>query len=194
MKESLFYLRGQSITLGHKIVLWLFIGFSSVIYAEEKKENASTAPKVAEKATTEEDVPAELARALAAMKKYKQPKFYGAYKAGFTVFKRYNNDWFMLKKDKEKVDSNETVVFMGSLEKVRSLEKGKTYQSLISEISVDCKRKEFVIRYLDYKQGEFGTGDSIRTVSLQSDANVDGLKRSFKNKSLQDFVFSSACT
>ena len=56
------------------IVLWLFIGFSSVIYAEEKKENASTAPKVAEEATTEEDVPAELARALAAMKKYKQPK------------------------------------------------------------------------------------------------------------------------
>lgn len=194
MKERLFYLFGQSITFGHKIVFWLLIGFSSVIYAEEKQENASTSPKIAEEATTQEDVPAEVARALATMKKYKQPKFYGAYKAGFTVFKRYNNDWFMLKKDKGKVDSNETVVFLGSLDKVRSLEKGKTYQSLISEISVDCKKKEFLIRYLDYKRGEFGTGDSIWTVSLQSGVNADGLKRSFKNKSLQDFVFSSACT
>lgn len=193
MKENFFYLFFQSITLGRNILCWLLIGFLSVIYADEKKENASAPLKVSEEVTAQEQIPVEVARALATLTKNKQPKFYGAYKAGFTVFTRHNQDWFMIKNENGKVDSQANVVFIGSLAKVRSLEKGKTYQSLISELSVDCKTKESLIHYLDYKQGEFGTGESVWTVSLQSGVNADRLKRSFKNKSLQEFVFSSAC-
>ncbi len=193
MKESIFYLFFESIKRGRKMVFVLLIGFLPVIYAQEKKDNQSTTSKASDEVTAKEEIPVEVKRALATMTKKEQPKFFGAYKAGFTVFKRHNEDWFMLKNDSRSVDSQANVVFIGSLQKVRSLEKGKTYQSLISEISIDCKTKESLIRYLDYKQGEFGTGESVWTVRLQNRLNGDRLKRSFKNKSLQEFVYSSAC-
>ena len=193
MKETLFYLFSRSIAIFRTIVFWFLIGLSTVICAQEKKENTPEPSKVSREGAAQDEIPVEVARALATMTKNQQPKFYGAYKAGFTVFKRHKQDWFMLKNDNETVDSQVNVVFIGSLASVRSLEKGETYQSLISEMSIDCKTKQSLIRYLDYKQGEFGTGESVWTVRLGSTVNPDRLKRSFKNKSLQEFVYSSAC-
>jgi hypothetical protein len=179
------------------IACLLILGFSLFAspfgHAKEEKGDDPSSSEDKEGVVGGDEVPFAVKRALSTMDKAEQPKFYGAYKAGFTEFKRYNSDWFMLKKGAGNVDSLVNVVFIGNLAKPRHLDNEKTYQSLVSEISVNCQTKRSLIRHLDYKQGQFGTGESIWTVTLRDNVKTEKLIRSFKNKNLQDFVFSKAC-
>jgi hypothetical protein len=193
MHKSLFSNLNLLTAIACSLILGFLLFASPFAHAKEEKGENPASSEDKEGVDGGDEVPFAVRRALSSMDKDEQPKFYGAYKAGFTEFKRYNSDWFMLKKGAGSVDTLVNVVFIGNLAKPRHLDNEKTYQSLVSEISVNCQTKRSLIRHLDYKKGQFGTGESIWTVTLRDNVNTEKLRRSFKDKNLQDFVFSKAC-
>jgi len=84
------------------------------------------------------------------------------------------------------------VVFMGSLGKSRQFDEREKYNSVISEITVDCAAGESTIEFVEYKSGTFGTGTSLRAL-MRKENEAGRMQKRLVNSKLQSFVVSNAC-
>lgn len=140
------------------------------------------------------DVPVAVERALVMLNKSEQPKFYGAYKAGFDKFEERSGDWFMLKKVGDGDGSTIPIVFIGSLKHKKTFAHGK-YGSLISEVDVQCSSQTLNINRIEWKEDKFGTGGNVWAVSFSSEKpSPDGDQRkSITNAPLKKFILDEIC-
>lgn len=179
------------------LIKWIISGFvglsfSTIVLGEvspniqlqekEQKQRQET------QSNNGKDVPKEVKEALAMLSKENQPKFFGAYIAGFTIFKVYADDWFLAKTLSTR-DNLREILFLGSLKDQRLLKNNqKAYRSLISELTVDCEKRRALIEYVEFKEEAFGTGETVWSVRLPEEKKLPDLFRKIQNNDLNTFI------
>lgn len=183
------------------LTLGIFSSFITVAFASDSQASVESGASRTSNSETpgssknsKNEAPDHIKEALSLMSSNDKPKFFGAYKAGFEAFTQYGEDWFLVKVIGQPRTTLTKITFIGSLEKSRSLRnKRGTYQSIISDLTINCTERQMVITRVEYKSASFGTGNSVWSIELPPEKESNAIYKTFKNEVLNEFIFKNSC-